>query len=109
MTPSTRRITFTNMIRTDGRETVYGVYRGDLHLKGKPYIDLNRNSIHLASVEKRNEHWHQDELPERYLEMTRPHATPDAPAFCFTECPRCFGTKPDCACRATNPNYTCTA
>jgi hypothetical protein len=107
--PTTRRVTFATMIRTDGTNTVYGVYRGDLQLSGKPHIDLNRNCIHVISIERMNQHWHNEELAERYLEMTRPYATDAAPAFCFTECQRCFGIRSDCCCKETNPNYTCNA
>jgi hypothetical protein len=80
---TTRRVTFTTMIRTDGSNTVYGVYRGDLQLAGKPHIDLNRNCIHIISIERTNQHWHNEELAERYLEMTRPYAT-DAARLCLT-------------------------
>ncbi len=103
---STRRITCASMATTDGTTTYYSIYRATLHfnLRGEPFIDLNRNTTHLATIKKEKQHWHNDELPDRYLEMARPYATAAAPAFSFTECNSCHGTNPHCRCRARNPN-----
>jgi hypothetical protein len=105
---STRRITCASMATTDGTTTYYSIYRATLHfhLKGEPFIDLNRNTTHLGTIKKENQHWHNDELAERYLEMARPYATAAAPAFSFTDCNSCHGTNPDCCCKARNPNLT---
>ena len=104
---SSRRITCASLATTDGTTTYYAIYRATLHfdLKGRePYIDLNRNTVHVDTIKKENEHWHNDELTERYLEMARPYSLPNAPAFCFTDCIPCHGTDPDCHCRTQNPN-----
>lgn len=92
------------MCYTDGTNTVYGIYRGELHCSGKPYIDLNKNCTQITSIKTKNQHWHNDELAERYLDMARPFATPAAPAFSFTDCPSCFGIDPECHCKLKNPN-----
>src|SRR2546425_12544233 len=52
---STRRITCASMATTDGTITHYAIYRANLHynLAGRePYIDLNRNAQHIATVTK---------------------------------------------------------
>ena len=68
----------------------------------EPYIDLNRNAQHIATVtkDKRQEDrsWHNYELGQRYLEMAQPFATSEAPAFAFTDCVFCHGTDPQCHC-----------
>ncbi len=93
------------MATTDGTITHYAIYRANLHYnlaRREPYIDLNRNAQHIATVtkDKRQEDrsWHNDELSQRYLEMAQPFATPDAPAFAFTDCVFCYGTDRECRC-----------
>ena len=102
---STRRITCASMATTDGTITHYAIYRANLHYnlaRREPYIDLNRNAQHIATVtkDKRQEDrsWHNDELSQRYLEMAQPFATSEAPAFAFTDCVFCHGTDPQCRC-----------
>jgi hypothetical protein len=104
---SSRRITCASLSSTDGTTTYYAIYRATLHfdLKGRePFIDLNRNTVHVDTIKKENQDWHNDELTERYLDMARPYSTAAAPAFSFTDCIRCHGTDPDCRCKARNPN-----
>lgn len=100
---STRRITCASMATTDGAITHYAIYRANLHYnlaRREPYIDLNRGAQRIATVtrDKRQEDssGQNEELSQRYLEMAQPFATPDAPAFAFTDCIFCYGTDPEC-------------
>ena len=102
---STRRVTIASLSMTDGRTTRYAIYRATLHYnlaRSEPYIDLNRGAQHITTVTKDNRdkdsNWHNDELSQRYLEMAQPFATPDAPAFAFTDCVFCYGTDRECRC-----------
>lgn len=102
---STRRVTCASMATTDGTITHYAIYRANLHYnlaRREPYIDLNRSAQRIATItrDKRQEDcsWHNDELSQRYLEMAQPFATPDAPAFGFTDCVFCYGTDRQCRC-----------
>jgi hypothetical protein len=102
---STRRVTIASLSMTDGTTTRYAVYRATLHYnlaRSEPYIDLNRGAQHVTIVTRDNRdkesNWHNDDLARRYLEMAEPFATPDAPAFAFTDCVFCYGTDPECRC-----------
>ena len=90
---TTRRVTIASLSMTDGRTTRYAIYRATLHYnlaRSEPYIDLNRGAQLVTTVTKDNRdkesNWHNDDLARRYLEMAEPFATPDAPAFAFTDC-----------------------
>ena len=96
---------------TDGTTTRYAIYRATLHYnlaRSEPFIDLNRGAQYVTTVTRDNgdkeSNWHSDDLARRYLEMAEPFATPDAPAFAFTDCVFCYGTDPECRCCTQRSN-----
>jgi len=108
---TTRRVTIASLSMTDGTTTRYAIYRATLHYnlaRSEPYIDLNRGAQHVTTVTRDNRdkesNWHNDDLARCYLEMAEPFATPDAPAFAFTDCVFCYGTDPECRCCTRRSN-----
>lgn len=108
---TTRRVTIASLSMTDGTTTRYAIYRATLHYnlaRSEPYIDLNRGAQHVTTITRDNRDkestWHNDDLARRYLEMAEPFATPDAPAFAFTDCVFCYGTDPECGCCTQRSN-----
>ena len=80
-----KRVTAASMVFTNGTITVYGIYCMRLHEGKKPWFDLNDpRTVELDKVTRTDKPgFYYPELAQYYLELARPYATPEAPAFSF--------------------------